>query len=251
MSSRIASMRDMRLRMGLMASAPAFSPAFSPTSLSNLAAWYRADLANVATVSGRVSVWSDTSGVGDANRNALQGTALSRPLHNAANASFNNQPTVDPAGAEFLETGTWSAPLLQTCTYYIVCSGSASGNKHIISGLSGGARQVTYLTGGAIHLYAGGDVATDVDVVAPSIIRSMFAGGSSAVYVNSVATANGTGDAGGFQANGLTIGSSIGGAVGWDGPIAEIVVFSAGMSVGDNAAMMTYLAARYGITVTP
>ena len=80
--------------------------AFSPITVANNKAWYRADLG------ASVSAWLDQSGTGDANKNAAQAVGAIQPSL-AASAAFNNQQTFtftgsDTTGAKVYETAAKS-----------------------------------------------------------------------------------------------------------------------------------------------
>ena len=82
----------------------------------------------VTHIAGKVTSWLDSSGSGDANKNATgAGTGVARPTYNAADSAWNNLPTVslNSSLAEYLYTGTWSAPLVDS-VHHFSCSDRAT-----------------------------------------------------------------------------------------------------------------------------
>lgn len=220
---------------------------------AGLMAWYRADL-GVTTVGGRVSQWKDSSGIADANRNLVQGVAGSRPTFVASSANFNNQPVFTYASADpdsLISVGAWSVAIVQPCTIFSV---------HRVTSL---ATQVTYFDDqtvngsfGLIQSFGGGFSARaptnlggfDNTLNEQVVWCTVYNGASSSVFKNQK-TANVTGNIGANGSTGLIVGLAAGGASGHAGDMAEVIVYSGALSVGDRSSLFDYLGLRYGIAI--
>ena len=103
------------------------APAFSPSDISDMEAWW--DPALGITLNGNdVSLWADQSG----NGNTLdQSIAVNQPQFVASDANFNNHPTISFDGVtESLERATWSAgDLPQPFTVVLVVKSNSPGTS--------------------------------------------------------------------------------------------------------------------------
>jgi hypothetical protein len=233
------------------------APAFLPTSLASLALWLRADAANVTLNGGDVSAWADQSGTGDANKNFLQGTAANQPLYVAADASYNNQPTIsfsDVAPDYLQNAGAWAAPVASGWTVYFVGNaGSVASTRDVFDLATGDFLLLRQRTTSNVELMSatlGTSILAAGTITAPSVVALVGNGASSAIYLNSL-TAFATGNLGAQSITRGTIGCSaaIGGAMG--GKAAEMIVYSTVHDAATRARVMSYLSTRYAITVSP
>lgn len=231
--------------------------AFSPLTVAGLAAAYT----GVATViGGKVAVWPDQSGAGDSARDALQADAGSRPTYTAVDAGYNGQATLtfpNVPSATYLQTGTWSAPLDQPATYYLVGEASAdTGGCVFFDGIDGAARQLLASTGGFagthLELYAGSILDGGPVAVAPHVVAVVFAGASSALYVDDATTALASGAGGALSIAGLTFGVAENLAANplAGGKIAAVYAYAGAHAHTLRSAIMAWLGTKYGITVT-
>lgn len=213
---------------------------------TSLVAWYRADLL-VTQSGGVVSAYGDSSGTGDANKNATQGTPANQPAFNASNASYGNQPTITYTGSQRLVTGTWATALTQPYTLFMVGHTTDGVGNEFVCGNSG-AMDVNDTSP---HFEYSNTVQSSLTTTnTPSIVWMIVNGASSKVGVRAN-TANGTGDSGAGSVPGITIGNFRNGGIPWNGPQAELVVASGALSQGLINQMTAYMAARYSLTQGP
>lgn len=218
---------------------------------TNLLAWYRADL-GVTLNGSTVSAWADQSGTGDSNKNATQGTAANQPTFTASDANFNNRPVLTFDGTtDYLKTAVWSASASQPNTIYSVARRTAStGSVFMYDGYDSANRNAIFsnATTGNITLFGGSSLNTSVSILNTTRICAAVYNGvaNSAIYIDSFTTSSATGNGGTNGLTGLTIGASNGNISFWQGPIAEIAVFSGSHNQATRQSVMEYLATRYG-----
>lgn len=224
---------------------------WTPRNVSNLAAWYRADLG--ITLSGStVTAWADQSGNGDANRNLTSSTA---PNYVSSDSNFNNRPSIDfSVASSYLRSGVWSVARNQPVTVFIVGKSPGTGsNAYWLDARvdTGSSQQALIQTSGNdIREFAGGFLTSSTTVTSPSVVAAVFHSTSSALYINNV-TANVTGDAGTQNCDGITVGNYAGGGgFNQDGNICEVIVYFGTLSSTDFNNVMGYLGNRYAISVT-
>jgi len=216
--------------------------AFSPITVANNKAWYRADLG------ASVSAWLDQSGTGDANKNAAQAVGAIQPSL-AASAAFNNQQTFTFTGSDKMATGAWAVALTQPFTVMLVGrSLSNVSNYYALDNVSDPTQCAIIDSAGTLQAFTTSILAPANDPLLASIIFVEFNGATSNMYVNAhTAVASGAIGAAGLQ--GLSIGNYAGGGAfaNWD--IAEIAIWSGVVSAADRTLLEAYASARYGITV--
>lgn len=227
-------------------SARTYTVSYAANALAN----YRADL-GVTLTSGRVSAWADQVG-NDANKNATQGTSAKRPTRTTANASYNNQSTIDfdASTLQNLVTGIWTTPPTQPTTYFL--AGHATNNGiDLFDGYSNAARNALLTTASnKFQMYAGGGVITStVAAATPAIVEAKFNGVSSAMLINNKTTTAASGNTGSQAITGLAIGSDSSSTFCMTGSIAELLVIDGVPSAGYASEILDYLSARYGIAV--
>lgn len=226
---------------------------WNPRALSGLAAWYRADLG--ITIATGVSAWADQSGTGDPNKNAVQATGTRQPAYNASNASFAGRPTLTftAANGQNLFSANWAATVAQPISAIVVGSTPHPATNIIALDLNTTELSLDSASTGAPQGYAGTIVnATAGDFANPTIFGCVFNGASGAWYVSQK-----TGTTVNFGANGPITATCIGGLYSapanstnnWNGPIAEVIVYSRALSAAEMGQLMLYAGARYGITI--
>ncbi len=228
---------------------------YLPQTLYGLSAWYRADL---GVRSGGQFAWNDQSRTGDSQKNASSsGTA--RPTLNTSNAAYNGCPTIDFNGTtNYLQTATWTNPVNQPFTEFVVGhAGVGTSSSIALSNLGSGLDcNIFEATSDAPSIAAGGVTVASTGIwVAPGVFCSVFNGASSTVYFNS-RTSTGSGSAGTNGRTGLTIGDygpNLQNGFSWGnhggGSIAEIINYNRILTGYEIAQVMTYLGARYGISI--
>lgn len=215
---------------------------FDPASIANLVVRFRCDLgATFAT--GRISALADQSGLGDSNRNASQAVAGNRPIYNATDAAFNNEPTIeDDDGFRYLATGTWSSTYAQATTVIVV----GTITNRLVDGHTAGNRQGILVQGGHWSMYAGTSVIESAVAVGKGIAAAIFDGASSKLYVNSSAAPAVTGNPGTHALDVMGLLNTADGASGSTGDkVAEILAYSRALTQPELAQIFAYANARY------
>lgn len=251
--SRFARSRD-RGQGGRTGSAFSGGAITSPLGISGLVAWYRADLGVTITGSG-VSTWADQSGLGDANKNLLQGTDANRPTLNASDAAYNNQTTLSflGASAQNVASGTFAAAVASPTTWYFACNTTAIAAIQLILDFSPG------LDGPQIGVQADGKAPRIYDGAGPVLIAGdlsvkvavcvVFNGASSALYISQSTTAAGTGNAGTVNQTACRVGSGLAGSSPFTGKLAEIFAYSGAHTQAQRALALAYMGNRYTIAI--
>jgi hypothetical protein len=220
----------------------------NPTAIPNCVWWLRPDLL-LTQVANRVSAWGDSSGFGDANRNAAQATGAKQPLYSASQALVNNQPTIkNDDAARFLATGVWANSYTQPTTMF--CVGVAMNNR-LVDGSSLSANRNAFInSGNNVGYYSGtGIVAGSVSCVSAFAACGIFNGASSSLYVNSSAATTATGNPGTnpYGAGGAGIlGTADGAGLSAGDEVAEIAFFSRALTTVEIHSLFAYAGARYG-----
>lgn len=217
---------------------------FDPRSIGALHAWWAADRLGYPVADGAtVATWRDLSGNG---RDASQATAGSRPTYRTGRAG--GRPALVFDGGDYLDS-SWTA-ITQPITIVSVNTFPASVGD-VYDGSSGASNRTAFWceNGSAIYIYAGGS-SLNSTVTAPqplSVYVNEFNGSSSSVRQNS--TVKVTGNPGTTGSAGLRIGheSSLFGSYGFDGDIAEILVYAKALTAAEKRRLEVHLGAKYGI----
>lgn len=226
--------------------------AFKPTDVAGCSVWYRPD-SNVITLNtGKVSAWADQSGTGDVNKNLSQATTTKQPVYTAADASYNNKPTLtfNSTNLTTLVSGTFAAAISQPCSVYLVGNFGPAAPQIAFSSNSASPIYVMQdVIQAFVEIYAGSTLESTTGLVqTPLVIGAEYNGASSAVYVNAI-TAQATGNTGADTIPGITLGSSFSAADFFNGKIAEVIVYNKILAAADRAKVLKYLGSRYAITI--
>jgi hypothetical protein len=212
-------------------------------ALAGLVGWYRADQG--ITIATGVSQWNDLSGTGN---NATQGTGASQPTLVAASSALGGRPALQFSGSQFLTVGSFVGFSSQPVTMYIVTQGdTVSGSLFWLDGSSGapGRSAILYNATGWDG-FSGSHITSANSSTAAKVLAYVGNGASSALYLNSSATAIATGNAGTNYLSQLQIGRSAVGGSNEAGLCAEILIYTQGHAAPQLSANFRYLSARYG-----
>ena len=222
------------------------SSPFSPKSISGLYLWLRADLG--ITIATGVSSWADQSGNGDANRTVTQGTGAAQPVYTASDAGFDSKPTVSSTGTQWLASGAPSASLAQPSTIY-VC-GTMIGGR-IIDGSTVVAGRQGILDVPNWGIYAGTVTVTSATIGTTKCVASaVFNGASSALYLNDSSSSTTSGNPGSDSLARIGVLGTHDGLGLNVAKVAEIVCYSGAHDQSTRLRIMSYMGARYGVTIT-
>ena len=230
----------------------AYLPQGDVFAIPGLKLFYRADL-GITTVSGAVSSWVDQTSAALA---ATQGTAGQRPVYNATDAAYNNQPTLSftAASTQLLQSASVAA-LGQPLTICLVGQNDETINgEYMVSfGDNAFTNLVAIAWTNTPGLYIIGQSfaakTTSASVTSPGIICGTLNGATSAIFTTNSQTADGTGAAG---ANTITTKISIGGRSDGgstlNGKLAEVALFAGATNGPLRAAYTAYATRRYGFS---
>lgn len=205
----------------------------------------------VTLAAGDVSAWADQSASGLSFAQAVAGQ---RPLFIAADAAYNNQPTVSSTAANsdvlIATVGLVIAnPALtilavgedDTANSYLVSSGDAAANAPTLRRTA--AATTLEIDSGATL------IAAATDVSAPCFMLGEFNNLSSIAAVNTM-TGGTTGAAGTNDTVGFALFADRAGAAGFStSKLAEVAVYNRVLTASEKALWGVYVRARYGITV--
>lgn len=217
--------------------------AFTPASLPNLTAWYKAD-ALVLSNADPVASWTDSSGAG----NHIVGTLLQRPTYNTNVQNGLPAVTFDGVANELGDAFTSAQP----CTFYLAVKpvtfavnaryfdGSAVNNSTFRQ--RGAADTIGLFAGASLDTAAFGDFIGAwkiITVTANSVSSLIQVGSASAV----------TGDAGATNPDGFTLGNAPGGLAAINATFGEVVIYSAAHDAGTRALVQAYLSTKWNIAL--
>lgn len=228
---------------------------FSPSDLSNLALWFKADAITGLVNGDPVATWSDESGN---TRDATQATAAKQPTY--ATAVQNGLPVVrfSDASSQRLATAAFAAALTQPNTIFVVGNHAATGGTrgYFIDGIASGNRQA-FARGlgsdnGKFGLFAGAASASNVDGPLVTIPTGMllwtvvFNGASSSIRKSRAAYSSG--DPGSHSLSGLSIGSGWSDAFGYlPGDVGEIIVYDRALTTAERDQVEQHLTDKWAV----
>jgi hypothetical protein len=230
------------MRCGFNLSLQSTTALFNPSSLSGIQSRYRADLG--ITIGTGVSAWSDISGSGDSNRNAVQANTTLQPTLNSSDSNFNNKPTITFSGSQLLQTGTWSSTITQPYTYVVICSMITG--KYLIDSLSGGVQMALYDSAGILQIYSPTNKSSGFSALSPCVLIVQW-NGVNTYFNGSQDTPQLIGSTGTNTAAGLTIGNYAAGGAFAGSTIAEIITYNRTLTTNEIKKINRYAYTIYGI----
>lgn len=219
------------------------SNSFSPSSISNLVMWVKADSLSLNN-GNSVTTWSDSSGNGynmtfNTNTTNAGGTAI----YNTN--VLNGKPVIRlTAGGNF--TNSFGSTITQPITIFSVSTAKIVTDLYLFDGISPANRITSYVSTG-IHLFATLDISSIVDG-SNSFADYCFVanGASSAIYKDGTSIA--TGNIGSNSLTGITL-NNRNEKVGTtnNNEFAEFIVYNKALSDPERVLVQTYLSSKYGI----
>lgn len=212
-----------------------------PSDFTGLSGWWKADSLGLSN-GAAVTSWADSSGLGFT---ATQATGTAQPTF--ATSVKNGMPAVRFDGTDSLAaTVTLDA---QPTQWFFVFKATAPLTDRFLVDVA----QAAIVHSNANHFVIGTSQDFDTGVVHDGtvfdIVSAVYNGAASNVYFNG-GSAN-TGNPGaGSSGTGITIGSDGAGARGFSGDILEIIRYTRELNAHERAAIHSYLADRYALTVT-
>ena len=234
----------MIVRYSHVAGMPPITTTFNPlTSIAWLHAFWAEDPAWTHPANGAfVSSWRDA---GTAAADAVQGTAGSQPIYNAALAALNNRPAVQFNASHFLQcttAGTFAQP---NHVYAVATTGSGS-NCTLIDSMGTGRQQVRTRTSNILGMFAGVQYTFSNSIAGVIHMACLFNGAASEMRCNGFINIVGL-NAGTDALDDLRIGNDITGTVALTGNIAFLAVKDTALTNEELAALSAWAQSRYGV----
>jgi hypothetical protein len=219
-----------------------------PSDLSaiatNIEVWFNAASENAVTTSdaGTVTDMYDFSGN---QHHVSQNVVASRPEFGTR--VENGLTVLDFVSSDSLSSALFPTALTQAYSVAIVLKRDVTtGAKYVLDGLSSGASVAVYqesstYKANAGTVQSGGTVKSDTEMIFIDVN-----GGSSTHYVDALSTF--TGDLGSRTFSGLTLGTDFAGLNGFDGFVAELLVFDKSLSATERLSVENYLGNKWAVT---
>ncbi|KRF44162.1 discoidin domain-containing protein [Paenibacillus sp. Soil787] len=222
---------------------------FTPPATSNLKLWLKADTGVVADVNGKVSSWSDQSGVAN---HSVQATSGYQPT--LVSNVVNGNPVIrfDGVNDNLLSSGVTGS--MNTSTVIFVLKPQAVTNYNQSIGAAGGWGQFQFHTTSTGQVYVGTSASSRITPTdgpgANTLVAntwSKFAyvlnNGSAKLFKNGVQLASKT-ISNPASWTGFTLGNNGSNTI--NGDIAEVIVYNSALSDTDRQSIETYLQTKYG-----
>jgi len=219
----------------------------NPTMLTNgLVLWLKAD-AGVTQSSGNVSAWADQTG-----NYPVAGSGSGEPTY--VSSDVNGKPALRFNGSQFLANAS-NLGLNADMTMISVAMTSVPGTQQYTIYLGNGTahqtRGIGYISGQELYNTSSGYSANGEAPLANNFIAeaATLDGTLSTVtfYQNGVTTGTGTLSSVGNLSQGITIGAAENASLGWQGDIAEVLVYDHELSSTELQQVSAYLADKYGL----
>lgn len=226
----------------------------SPLDIPDCAMWFDAAQGVSSDVNG-VSQWNDASGNA---RHVAQSSNSLKPTYTASNALFAGKPTVDYAAGtgQRLDRGA-ADNLAQPLTIFAVASlgaantlqkalfNNASGTEHTIVIRDTVANGWQWFSAGSLSNFPYPDVSTK-----PFVLSAASGTAGIRLAVNGVVLANVGTTFSGTAISTFRLGGNVDGALvtrNWFGSIAEFLVYTRRLTLGEIAAVEAYLKRKYAL----
>jgi hypothetical protein len=222
----------------------AAAPAFVPTDLAGLQAWYDASQITGLANGDPVASWADATGNG---HTLAQATSARRPTYVAS--GIGGRPSVDWDGVDDrLLNATLS--LAQPSTSFVVFRTDTTAVTQFVMDGGGVTRQAIFLEGSSTYKYFAGTVvvASQSVTLNPTVLAASFNAGSSGLYHNGTLVASG--NPGSQSLSNYRIGTESTETGGfYNGQIAEELHWNRTLNSTERGQVTAYLGTKYGITV--
>lgn len=228
----------------------AIGASWTPASLSNQVAWFRADLGTNTTTNGAtITSWADQFGLQASFTNALGTTTYSTNV-------INSQPGITFPGTSRLDsTSSTSWGLTSAYTIWIVGTITTlnSFNTLISKGVSSSWDHYINNSPALVSVHAGGAItaSTDTNLGASKTwaVEITWDGTTVSWFRNGSSDGSAAAGSPGTNAIAVSVGQRADGTTKLTGSICEIVVTSTVMSGTDLTSIKSYFDARYGFTM--
>lgn len=215
--------------------------AILPTDLANLVAWYRADLGITYTGDPSVSGWADQSG----NGNNLTSSSPNMPTF-VSGGGPNSTPMIQFDGSNDRLRDTFTLIAQPYHVFMVFMQDTWTGNEDILGTNTGGGGVEQDSSTPQIAHFAG---SPETNHISPTLgtwylFQSLFNGTNSFQTLNINAATSG-GNPGTNGINVITVAGNANGTGEADINVAELAIYSAQITGGDETNLRNYFNARY------
>lgn len=217
-----------------------------PTTLSGLQLWVKGDSITPVADGTQFGTWPDSSGNG---RDLTQSTGANQPKYYST-AGPNSLPIVRFTASDSSRLASVPFTLNQPIEIFIVLKDNGTSSGFEFHDGNSNDSLVAYYPGGVYRLYAGANgpvMGAGLGTTNFHLLTEKFNGASSELWDAGVSQA--TGDVGGNNAGGFTIGSRHDGAAPCSFDCAEIVIYNRVLTTTEREMIEKYLGDKYSITV--
>jgi hypothetical protein len=217
----------------------------TPNRIANLIYWLDANRITGLNDGDRVSTWINAVGNG---YDPAQGTTAAKPYYIASDPDFNDYPSLDFQGAQYLSYS--GIELTQPNTAFCVFNISTSGANYCFDSTNSSYRnRIVREADNNMYVHAGTGLSgySAPSPVAAAIVTGIFNGTNSQIYKNYEIKA--TGNAGTESMSGIRVGANAAAATFLTGKIAEIIIYDALLSGIEIGRVNRYLRDKYKITL--
>ena len=218
---------------------------FSPSDVSNLTAWFRADL-GVTLNGSNVSNWADQSGNGF---DVQQSNPSFQPAFLASSTNYNNQPIVSPSGGRNLVRSTTPSNAQPATALFVGASSGPNGDVPFALGNASNGPFIE-VNNALLLAYAGASLSTSLAITTPAAFYVEFNGTSGRACRNNWLTGGTSGNTGTSALAGIGIGAASDGTFAATCDCAEFIVYSRILSAAEQSLLASYITSRYGFTIT-
>lgn len=208
--------------------------------LAGYTAWYDAsDAATITAVALAVSQWNDKSANG---YHLTQGTGANQPLTGTDTINGLNVLKFVGATPSYMTNTAWPTLVQPYTSCAVVKVNNTAAIKIAVQGNSVSTAVMRFSTAEAPEMTAG-TLLSGSGVIATSVIVTVANGASSAIFVDGAS--NVTGNANTNSLPDLRIGANESAASGFDGDIAEVIIYPSALGTTDRNTVEAYLKAKW------
>jgi hypothetical protein len=181
-----------------------------------------------------------------------QATTANQPTFSLESASFNNKPAILHSGSstQYLTSAILGSAVTQPLTFYAIADWNTVAYRYLFDSVNGAPRTALIDNNGSgLYAYAGSDIeGGTLTTGVAHCICVVFNGGSSAIYIDDMATAVVSGNAGAGGLQSLLIGGRYTIESFFDGAWSTIAAFGTAHDSTARSRQATQLKSKYGIS---
>lgn len=186
----------------------------------------------------------------DTNRSAAQATDAARPTLNIADSAYGGKNTLSISASQYLDAQGWSNSSSSYTVYYVGEFNGSGTTRYVMDAQTAvSPRTLVYVpTTNKLRGADGTGVQESSAEMQGSHVGCCVIGSSSNLYVNDPANPNQPGGAGSLSPAipSLRIGAAYTGALGMNGKLACLLIYTGAHTLAQRTAIMNYLSDYYG-----